>query len=446
MKPSVWPLLALVLICSACERPFVEVSEPGIEVVSPDLSEVQLESVIALRVRAESFRPVGSVFVNGVAMQPSQQGSEFWELLIALNHGLNLLVLEASDVDDVTATDTAFAAYVPYTISPVAPHLPQPRGGHAVARMRGGGLMVSGGAARAGGEATTDVFVLEGGRGTFTASTARLLTRRAGHTATVLPGNRILIVGGSLVDNPTSVSQLVESVELFEADDASGSFRELHMEGQPIRRTEHTAVLRNTGEELLLDLVGGRGDTRYGNDPFLGTRQDIRRFRLEGDTLVATDQLLTAYYLDEPISGHTETQGLVGPYFVLGNRFVDGQAIHASVRLNYPGGTGLSHSPAPAFHTPRTRHAAAAVPGNLLVVFGGHQGEPSEIVTEMEILSDFADRFFAMPRSVVLLERYSHTATSMSMREILIIGGFGRDGIARAASEFFVLSAEDQTP
>ncbi len=444
MKRGTGSLLFGLLICATCERPFVEVNEPSIQVVSPDLSEVQLDQVIDLRVQAKSFRPVGNVFVNGAPMQPSQQETDYWGLAISLRPGLNTLILDATDVENVTRTDTAFAVYLSYRITHNAPHLPEARGGHAVAQLPDGRLMVTGGAARAGGLGTGDVFVFDRNSGSFTRANSRLVTPRTGHTATVFSGNRILVAGGSRIDRPSSVSDLVESVELFEPDDIGGTFRELHVEGQPIRRTEHTAVLRNTGHELLLDLLGGQGDTRYGSSPFLGVRQDLRRFRLEGDTLVALNNLVTAAYANEPLFGHTETRIQVGPYFVLGNRFVNGRAIHASLRVDYPSETQIRFSDAPAFIAPRTRHAAAPVLNNLLLIFGGHQNSPSEIVIGMEVLSDAADRFFTLPGTYVARGRYSHAAVTMSNREVLIIGGFSHDGTAHAASEFFVVAPQEQ--
>ena len=437
----------LVVLCSsiwatACERPFIEVSQPDIEVLAPDFSVVQIEPVVNLRVRASSFRPVGSVFLNGSAMTRSSQSEQVWELAIALRLGLNWIILDATDIDDVVRRDTVYAVYMPFRTSLNAPHLPLARGGHATARLRSGDILVTGGAEQAGGPAQGEAFLLGFDSRRFTTITDQLIYPRTGHTASLLPNGTVLIAGGSRRDNLSTVADLIENVEIFTPE--TQTFREVPVIGLPIRRTEHTAVIRNTGLELFLDLLGGQGDTRYGENPFLGIRRDLRTFRIDEDSLVAVNSHLSAPFIDRPLYGHTETRIQIGPYFALGSQFDNNLVINSSVKVDYPDGTGIRISPGPAFLVPRFMHAAAPVLSELLMIFGGRQSGDSDILVDMELLSSQTETFYILPSLQGLVRRYNHTATAIGVRSVLLIGGFGADGTAYSASEYF--NVLDQAP
>ena len=126
-------MAALLVMLSACERPFIEVSTPGIEVVAPDLSTVFVESNVPFSISARSFRPVKEVRLNGMPMTLDPQ-SDLWEITVAFEWGLNTLVIEAIDVDDVVGLDTAYAVYMPFRFVLNAPRMPEPRGGHKIGR------------------------------------------------------------------------------------------------------------------------------------------------------------------------------------------------------------------------------------------------------------------------------------------------------------------------
>ncbi|MDE2957806.1 MAG: kelch repeat-containing protein [Bacteroidota bacterium] len=436
-------ILSTVLFAAACERPFVEVSQPDIEVLAPDLSEVQIDPVIHIRVRSTSFRPVGSVYLNSSPMTRQEQNSQIWEISVALRLGLNMLVLDATDIDDVVRRDTAFAVYMPFRTTLNAPQLPLARGGHASVRLRSGDILVTGGAESAGGTGQGDAFLLGFDSERFTTLAERLVYPRTGHSASLLPNGDVLIAGGSRRDNVTAVSDLIEHVEIYSPE--SGTFAEIPVTGLPIRRTEHTAVIRNTGSEIFLDLLGGQGDTRYGSEPFLGIRQDLRTFRVEGDSLVAVNTHASAPFVDRPLFGHTETRIQIGPYFALGTRFDNNFVINSSVKVDYPDGTGIRFTPGPAFRMPRTMHAAAPVLSELLMIFGGRQASPTNVLVDMEVLSSQTETFYALPPLQALVRRYQHTATPVGLRSTLLIGGFGADGTAHRASEYFhVLDQEPE--
>ncbi len=427
----------LAMIAGACDRPFVDQAPPHIEFLEPDLGEVQIDQVVQFSISATWFRSIRTVRLNG--MEATRAGDQ-WEARVILNRGLNQLDVEVIGADDEYFAAKEYALHFPFAFTQNAPDLPEGRGGHSAAYTRAG-LLIVGGARRAGGAAQPDVYVLPPGGNRFVTRSGRLHYARSGHTATRLPDGRVLILGGSRVDNPASVEDLIEYAELY--DPEADSFIVVPVEGQPIRRTLHTAKRRTVDEELVVDLYGGRGDTRYGSDPFLGVRRDFRTFAFRDDSLFARNGIDSAPYLDDAIFGHTATQLNRGPYLVLGTHF-DGAFIDAaSFLLEHDTPTGLQITPAPTMLTARTRHAAATLPGNMVVIFGGRQGTPRNIVVQAEIYSDEARRFFRVPSLRPIVRRFGHTATNSSSQRILLVGGFGLDGTSYSASEFFRIDRDN---
>jgi len=430
-----WGLACLsVVLLGACERPFVEVSTPGLEVVAPDLSTVLLDARVTISVSASSFRSLREVTLNGLPMMfdPAQNR---WDLTLELSRGLNTLILEAADIEDVAGVDTAYAVLLPSRFIPNGPPLPSPRGGHTATILRDGSLLVLGGAEAVGGPAQGDAFQLSPTRSGFVRLSTTLNFARTGHTATRLPDERVLILGGSRSDDVAGIADLVEEVEIF--DPATMRFDAVPFEGQPIRRTLHTAALRNTAAGVFIDLYGGRGDIRYDDDPRLGTRRDLRTFEFVNDTLIARNTLASAPFLDAAIAGHTETQVPFGSYFIFGSFFDDQFADEASFAITYTSPSEFSIEDTPPLLTPRTRHAAGTLAGDFLIILGGRQALPSQTLDETELFSVRTRRFFRLPGTVASVKRFGHTATNLSAQRILLVGGFGTNGNSLTLSEFF---------
>ncbi len=426
----------MVVALSACERPFVDVSQPDVVILSPDLAEVLETPQFALRLRAGSFRNIDMVTVNGMAMEYSSQ-DRVWSLPLRANRGLNQLILEARDVEGITSIDTAYALHMPVQFVANSPALPAGRAGHSTTRTPDRDIIVIGGASHEGGPGHTTIYILTYPGSGFLASSTRLREARTGHTATLLHDGRILVVGGSRADNINSVADLVEEPEVF--DPKTETVRTWVVIGEPIRRALHTAVYRRTDDADYVDLYGGLGDTRYGNEPYLGVRADLRTFRIQEDTLVAENSLATAPYLGSAIYGHTLNRIQIGPYYVFGGRFESNFQEEASFSIEYNASLGLLLDDVPPLHIPRTRHAAAPFLNNLLFISGGHQYPASSIVTGAEFFSQTSETMFRLSRQPLIFPRFGHTATATDHGEVLIIGGFGPDGTAQAASEFFVI-------
>lgn len=424
-------VLLLVMVAGACDRPFVDQAPPHIEILEPDLREVQTDPVVQFSISVTWFRSIRTVRLNGA--EATQTGNR-WEARIILNGGLNHLDVEVVGADDEIFSTREYVLHLPVTFTQNAPDLPEGRGGHSATYTRAG-LLIIGGARRTGGAAQPDAYVLPPGGNRFITKSGRLHYARTGHTATRLPDGRVLILGGSRVDNPATVENLIEHAELYNPE--ADHFTVVPVEGQPIRRTLHTAKLRTVDGEVVVDLYGGRGDTRYGSDPFMGVRRDLRTFALRGDTVFARNRIDSAPYLEDAIFGHTATQLNQGPYLILGTHFDGAFTDEVSFLLEHDTPTGLLITPAPSMLTARTRHAAATLPGNMVVIFGGRQGTLRDILVQAEIYSDEAGQFFRVPSLQPIVRRFGHTATNSSSQRILLVGGFGLDGTSYSASEFF---------
>lgn len=435
LRPLGAPVLLLmgVLLWSACDRPFVETAPPTVTILEPDFSTAFVNANTTIRVRAESFRDVEEVRLNGVPLT-FQPGSNTWETSIELLRGLNTLLIQATDIGGVSGTDTVFALHLPFQFS-IGPTLPSPRGGHTTTLLSNGALLVTGGIG--GGNLQTSALLLPPGSNTFTTLPQGLNEPRTGHTATMLPDGRVLILGGSRTDNIRTVSDLVETVEVY--DPITRTFSVVPVDGEPIRRALHTAVLRSS---TLVDLYGGRGDIRYGSDPRLGVRSDLRTFRFTGERLEALNNVNSAPSI-ESIAGHTQTPirdispGQPGNYLIVGSFFNEQGADDISFRLDFSQPPGIFIDDVPRLEPSRTRHAGVLLNDGFVAYFGGTQDTPSDALDETAVYVENAGRFFRLPRTGTPLKRFGHTATKLSSQRILLLGGFTASGNSIDASEFF---------
>lgn len=443
VRNALYRLLSLsaLLLLGACDRPFVAEKPPEIEIVAPGFSTILTTPTVPLRVAATSFRSIDSVWVNDLLLQ-YDPSAEVWTGEVRLQEGLNTLLLTATDRAGLTRVDTSYAVYLPHMFTTAAPALPEPRGGHAASLLRNGDLLITGGAARAGGPAQPTAFLLPSTGTAFQTLSQPMQQARTGHTATLLPDGRVLIAGGSTTDEVQTVQELVETAEIY--DPATGQFTRVPIVGAPIRRTLHTAAVRNTPEGPVLSLYGGRGDVDYGDPPRLGVRRDLRRFLLRNDSLIAQLPAPIGVSLPEAIAGHTQT--LLNPfeeealhrYLLAGSYFLD-EATHEplNVVLDYGRPQGLTMEPAPAFFVPRTRHAAALLQPGLALFFGGHQATRRSTLNVSELYAAEAGAFFRFPDGTMPIKRYGHTATKTEPFRILLVGGFSSDGNGLTVSEFF---------
>ncbi len=181
-------LYATTLFATGCDRPFVAVEPPGIEVISPDLSEVQLSVRVALRLRVTSLRRITGVEINGEEALPTSESGVF-EIMLSLSEGVNRLFVAAFDSEGNVGSDTLFSLHLPYsTANILAATLPQPLANHTATQLAGGHLLVAGGLDANGlPSASAYAYTEQGFDFLISELPGELAQARAGHTATLPP-------------------------------------------------------------------------------------------------------------------------------------------------------------------------------------------------------------------------------------------------------------------
>lgn len=435
------PLLVVAgtTLLFGCERPFVDEQEPSITVLEPDLSQVLLENNATLRVAATSFRTVTRVDLGDVPMgfDPSTQT---WEAPLLLSPGLNIIQLTAFDESGLSTTDTLLAIHMSAQFQPTAIELPQPLGGHTATLLTNGTVLVAGGAGEVGGVASPNAYTLPPRTAAFQTNEPDLLTARTGHTATLVGDGRVLITGGSRRDSPADLADLVTTAEVYDPIDRT--ITEVPIVGDPIRRTDHTALLHITSRGQTLDILGGRGNIRSEEDPLLGTRRDLRSFLFRNDSLFALHPGTGPFI--EPVAGHAETPlallGVAEPgrYLITNGFFTDTVSDSLNFILDYNDPLGLQALSAAPLSLARTHHAATLLRGGFVAFFGGRRATPSSAIEGVELYLDEANQTLRIPvTSTTLGKRFDLTATNVAFGRILLLGGFGPDGTGSTTSAFF---------
>lgn len=431
--------LLLVLLGTGCDRPFVEMQPPDILVAGPDLSVIQTESQIRLQLEAASPRSVIAVSVDGTSFARNPE-TGFWEGTVTLSRGLNTLQILSEDEDGTTGTTTAYALHYTFRTPSFAPFLPSPRGGHTATRLLDGSLLITGGANEQDVLAFNEALLLGPGSSEFSHLLGDLITPRAGHTATLLPDGDVIIVGGGTSDVISSVDELLETVERYDAE--TRTFVPMGFRGQPIRRMHHTALLRVENNRVLLDLYGGRGDIRYGDTPRLGIREDLRTFEITADSVIALNSLASASRLLS-VSGHIQAPlalaapGDLNRYLVSGTSYGAQSTDSISFILDYTTERITFDDDLPPLLQTRSRHAAVTLAPGLVALLGGRQEEvPPAEINSVELYVDAARQYFLFPSPSGIQRRFGHTATFFPPNRILLLGGFFGSGDATLYGEY----------
>lgn len=445
--------LFVLSLLVGCDRQFADISPPSITIIEPDFTEVQTQATVDVFLKAESFRNVGRVELDGepLAFDPN---NGLWEGRIALAEGLGRFVVAAYDEGDVVRHDTISTLRVPFRVTRAAMSLPQGRGGHATTVLSNGDLLVTGGSA-SNGQPAHEAFLLRAGTAQFTTLDAQLAVARTGHSASLLPNGTVLIVGGSNREGISDIEHLVSSVERY--NPITQRFETIPTTGAPIRRAFHTTTIRQAQDGVIVHLFGGRGDINY-NPPRLGTRQDIRTFLLRNDSLIAISPPLGPFL--ESIAGQTQTPlneltpGQDGRFLVTGSYFLQSNAEtpssppvdpsdvieNVSFILDFTSPLGILTETTPPLRISRTRHAATLLQEGFVVITGGKQDVLTQSVVTPEIYIESLNRFFAFPAQPAPAQRHGQTATRLSNNRILLLGGFTPQGTAVVDAQYFDLT------
>lgn len=285
------------------------------------------------------------------------------------------------------------------------------------------------------------------------------------HTATLLPGGKVLITGGNEFSGYPTLLAATATTELY--DPATGLFAKAG--NMLVGRSQHTATLLNDGRVLI---VGGSPSGALAAeilDPNTGTSTataNMPTVRIahtatllpSGQVLIVGGQnnddgeLATAELYDPktnsfaitgsmsvPRTGHAATLLKNGKVLITGG---------SSSKGWYPGSTAElfdpltgTFAPTPSMNTGRIGHTATLLADGTVLIAGGYidyVGAPSwlgfESTDSAEIYDPVAN-YFSLTTQMTTT-RFSHTATMLPDGTVLLTGGIGSD-LALPSAEIF---------
>jgi len=340
------------------------------------------------------------------------------------------------------------------------------RSAHTATLLSDGRVLIAGGSLHlpqqfGGGTVLSSTELYDPRGGTFRAAAAMTSARRS-HTATLLPDDRVLIIGG-FDEGGTALA----SAEIF--DPATGTFSAT---GSLITaRAGHTAIVLRSGAVLV---IGGYGTRAFPNlapaelyDPASGVFRAAGEYvgsggcdfcapavLLPDGTVLFAGQSPAQVY--DPVSNSFSPGGAMSDELSSAAALMNGQVLFA-------GGASLGRTPRaelynPATHTfartadmtsGRASHTLSLLPDGLVLTTGGETDSCSAnycffagSVASAELYDPVAGVFAATGNMATA--RSGHTATLLGDGRVLIAGGvsYGGIGIFRGS----LASAELYTP
>lgn len=243
--------------------------------------------------------------------------------------------------------------------------------------------------------------------GTFTPTGSPCIAREF-HTATLLTNGKVLIAGGNEFNGYPTWLTATATAELY--DPATGSFASTG--SMAVGRSGHTASLLADGRVLVVGGSSAGSPTAEIYDPKVGAFSVIPG-------------------LTEGRTGHTATVLSSGKVLIAGGQTTEqlGSSILATAEVFDPATN--SFTAAQNLNAPRTAHTATLLQnGKVLIaggssnaglVVGGFEGNADSL--QMTELYDPATGSFA-PAASMSTPRLGHTATLLADGTVLICGGF----------------------
>lgn len=252
---------------------------------------------------------------------------------------------------------------------------------------------------------------------------ASLPEGRGGHTATLLPDGRVLVVGGETAANDPNTA--LNKATVYNAQ--TNTWTEVAT--MSAARAGHTATLLSNGRVLV---VGGAGAARGGG----AAPSPAEIFNPANDTWSASPGATERVH-------HTATLLPDGRVLIVGGE--DLQSGGATSRADseiYDPGTN-SWSPAGSMASSRAGHAAIILPTGQVMVMGGAKvasGTATPLATT-ELYDPATNRWSSGPSLAV--PRTEFTATSLQSGKVLAVGG---DASCLATAELFDLATNRWAP
>ena len=284
-----------------------------------------------------------------------------------------------------------------------------PRVGHTATKLPNGKVLVTGGYAfGAGGyEYYRSAEIYDPAKNSWR-KTANMSVARAGHTATLLPNGKVLVVGGTGTDSEVNHG-ILTSAELFDPTTNTWSNAgELN-----VPRSGHTVTLLNNGFVLI---AGGQ------NLDEDGLTVNLKSAELySSDTGFASIADMASAHMQ-----HTATLLRDGSVLIVGGQ--DANRNVSDVTERYVFNSGWTSSG--VMDDARSNHTAVLLPNGEVMVAGGYVGNAlATPATEFYNLETGWRNGMFMPES-----RYDHTVTVLASGEVITMGGYSTDGAGYLAS------------
>ena len=221
--------------------------------------------------------------------------------------------------------------------------------------LRGGDVLVAGGASLGVGSCSgTSAELYDPASGSWT-PTGSMGTRRAGHTATLLPDGRVLVAGGSGGPADNADCGDVASAELY--DPRTGTWIPTGSMGTP--RSAHTATLLPDGRVLV---VGGTNDLGTIAKGYAASLTTAELYDPASGTWTPTGSMGT------PRSAHTATLLPDGRVLVAGGLLAPTGSVASAELYDPASGTW---TPTGSMDTKRQGSTATLLPDGRVLVAGG---------------------------------------------------------------------------
>ena len=432
----------ILVLLSACERPFIDPNVPEIEIIEPaNANRIFFNPTTVIKASATSFREVDFLEIEEQRMH-FDESEGYWVDTLTLQPGVNSIMIKAVDIEGVEGEQELRLPFLQPRYESQAPRLPTPvrLGGHTATLLLDGSLLVTGGSSRRNGEAFAGAYVLRPNDTVFSEVETTMDQGRFGHTASLLPDGRVLILGGSTAGRVQTASQLVQTAQLF--DPVLQEFLPVPFNAPqflPVfQRTGHVTFISESEGQIFVDIYGGEGATPEGA---VEQMDEIQTYRLVRDTLVfvdvvqGVDGVPPSDYLANTELAQSEALDEIR-YFVSGSKFIDAGWTSVNFTIDFEN-LPITLDLLPPLLTPRVRHTSTLIDDGLVFIMGGAQGTITSVVGSAEVYFDHTQTFFTLENRISTLPRHSHTATKLPSGRILILGGFNRLGDAIPESQYF---------